>query len=477
MRYFALPTTIFLWLLPWASYAQALTVAQAISLALVHNTQIQSVYLDRLLAIDNLNVQQKIYRPKLSLDVQGTIHKESYTHTKHSELIKAYPSIQMKTPIGTQLNISTEKAAYSDKYKHSDESVTVTIKQPITKGAKIKINNWPKNQAKLQYQSEALNYQQAVESLVLSVILQFTQYQQKSLNVVSQNKHLAQAERLFKMLNEKYQAGRIAKNDLFAPQLQMRQAKQSILQAQNELFQIRTELFELMGVDDNHADIMSDLDYKPEGIDDNIITEVLAHDLRLKNLQLNETRYKHELLIAKDNQMFDINLQADIHLGRSYYHQFEDITAKDGGFHALKSPSKGYTTTLNFSLPLGEGYIHHNKRLVIHTAIQKNLLEIKQRQRLLKNQVISWLDDISSQTQQLVLVQEELDLAELDYQGVLEKYIAGRSSVHEVVRTQDRLHQVSMRLSSSKLKLLDSKIKIEQATGHLLENWNVILYS
>jgi len=477
MRYFALPTTILFCLLFWTACVQALTVSEAISLALVHNTQIQSVYLDRLLAIDNCSVQQKLYRPKLSFDIQGTTHKESYSDIKHSELVKVYPSILMKTPIGTQLNISTEKASYSDKHKHSDESVTLTIKQPITKGAKTKVNNWPKNQARLHHQLETLNYQQAVENLVLSVILQFTQYQQKSLNVVSQKKHLAQAERLFKTLNEKYQIGRIAKNDLFAPQLQIKQAKQSILQAQNELFQVRTELFELIGIDDNNEDIITNLDYNPETMGQDIVAEVLEHDFRLKNLQLNETRYKHELLIAKDNQMFDFNFQADIHLGKSYYHQFEDITAKDGHYHAIKSPHKGYTASLNFSLPLGDGYIHHNKRLTIHTAIQKNLLEIKQRQRLLKNQVTSWLDDISSQTQQLVLIQEELDLAEMDYQGTLEKYIAGRSSVHEVVRTQDRLHQVSMRLSSSKLKLLDSKIKIEQATGHLLENWNVTLYS
>tara|TARA_R110002110_G_scaffold383245_2_gene594605 strand:+ start:45488 stop:46921 length:1434 start_codon:yes stop_codon:yes gene_type:complete len=477
MRYVALIPIISLWILPFSVRAQVFTVADAISAALVHNTEIQSVYLDRLLAINNLSVQQKLYRPKLSLEMKGTAHKESYSAVPHSELMKAYPNLRVKTPIGTQLNISTEKAAYYDSQKRYDDSVTITILQPLTRGAKVKVNNWPRDQAQLQYQAEMLNYQHEIENLVLKVILQFTQYQQKFLNIESQQKNLSQAERLLNTLNEKYHAGRIAKNDLFAPQLQIKQAKQSMLQAKNELSQARMAIFDLVGIEDNGDTIIADLSYQPSLVDEHIIPDVIAHDVRLKNLKLNETRYKHELILVKDNQMFDINLQADVHLGRSYYHQFEDITAKDGEYHALKRPNKGYTASINFSVPIGDGYIHHNKRLAIHTAIQKNLLEIKQRQRILKNQAITWVDDIILQRQQLMLTQEELDLSERDYQGTLEKYIAGRSSVHEVIRTQDRVHQVSMRLSKTELQLLEAKIRVEQATGHLLENWDVTLYS
>lgn len=474
MRSFALTIGLWFYAVSFVIHAQSLTLQSAIHSALIHNIEIQKIYLDCILYKDNLDYQLKHYRPKLTLNAQGTTHENEQLGVHRSRLFKVYPSLKVSTPIGTELQILAEASKEHTDLSHHDESITLILKQPLTKGLNPKINNFSLQEAKRQYMLEKWQVQQAVEQVMIKIIMQFFMYQQKTLILKTQQKHLDRAQLLVYQLNEKLQAGRIAQNELLAPRLQVQVAKQAVIQSQYDVDESRAKLFEIIGINDTQQEIELNIPQICIPTDSRLMGDILENDLPLKTTEIMEQRFKEELLITKDSHRMDINLQGDFHLGHSHYHRYENI-ADSPLFHVLNKTNKGYTASINLELPIGNQHQKHNQLLKIHTNIQKAKLEKKQRKQLLTNQKRSLMNELHLQEQQILLIQQEGHLAQLDYESMRELYEVGRATVHELVNAEDKVQQVEVRLTMARQKLQEIKLQIQQLAGCLLPRWQVRL--
>lgn len=474
MLSFALTVGLWFYAVSFVIHAQSLTLQSAIHSALIHNIEIQQIYLDCILYKDNLDYQLKHYRPKLTLNAQGTAHEDEQFEVHRSRLFKVYPSLKVSTPIGTELRILAEASKEHTDISHHDESITLILKQPLTKGLSPKINNFSLQEAKRQFMIEQWQVQQSVEQVIMKLIVQFFIHHQKKLVLNTQKKHLDRAQSLVYQLQEKLQAGRIAKNELLAPQLQVQVAKQAVIQSQYDVDESRAKFFEIIGIDDTQQEIDLSMPQISIPADSGLMDKILENDLHLKTTAIIDQRLKEELLITKDSHRMDINLQGDFHLGHSHYHRYQDV-ADSPLFHVFNQTNKGYTASINLEIPIGNQHQKHNQLLKIHTNIQKNKLQKTQRERLLINQKHSLMNELHLQNQHILLIQHESHLAQLDYESMRELYEVGRATVHELVNAEDKVQQVEVRLTTARQKLQEIKLQIQQLAGCLLSSWQVQL--
>lgn len=459
---------------------EQLSLEEAISLALIHNPEIQSIYWDRLVSLSDYQLQKKRFVPQLALEMAGGIQQERSTAHEDTTLFRAYPTIEMMTPLGTQLKLITEAAAHDShqserNQKHNDQSLTVLIKQPLTKGLSPKVNQWPILNAQMNHEIALLNFKRTVETVVLQLISEFIDFQQMLNRQTLQKQYLSQAEHLFELLEAKYQDGRIAQNDLIPPKLQIKQAKQAILQSQIELKRKRKILFETIGIEDQGQWIDSKIkkkSFSQEGIS---FEQVISNDLALKSLEMNENRLKKEIEVIKDDQKLDVYLQGDVHLGRSHYHTYEKLF-EYGYYHSLPFHNKGYTASVNVNIPLGRKPLYQHQLLVQKSAIEKNKLDILKRHQTLSAEYESLKDSLHIKNAQLALMKEEVDLAKLDYSSALEKYNSGRIAIIEVTRAKAQWHTLELNLTDAELMRQQLEMQLDWLAGCLLEKWNVKLH-
>ncbi|MGE4348561.1 MAG: TolC family protein [Candidatus Berkiella sp.] len=453
--------------------AESLSLEDAIALALIHNPNIQTHGLDKNLALSEIDYQKSLFLPKPSIEMSGVVQEERAELNQKTKLIKAYPSVELKTPMGTSFRAYVEQNSHiQNQDKHHDHAVTLIVKQPLSKGFKRSINQWPIQNAQLQYELEKMHFRKIVEEVVADLIVQFMIYQQTVWTEDLQKQFLQQTEKFYNQMRDKFTQGRVAENDLISPQLQIKQAKQSYLIAQLESKRMRQQLFEIIGLEDLGQVIDMNFMVKLNGNNMYDFEEVLQSDVMMNGLSINAKRLQSELLVTKDAQRFDLNMQADMHLGRSHYHYFENLI-EYGYYHSLHRHNKGYAASLNLSIPLGEKHLYYQQLLVKNTAIEKNKIERYQRQKNLRNQYDDLIQDIDLKKQQQQLIEDELKLSELEYESSLEKYSIGRIPIIEVTRAKERHHLASINLSKAKLSLLSSQIKFQQLAGKLLENWHV----
>ncbi len=453
--------------------AESLSLEDAIALALIHNPNIQTHGLDKNLALSEIDYQKSLFLPKPSIEMSGVVQEERAELNQKTKLIKAYPSVELKTPMGTSFRAYVEQNSHiQNQDKHHDHAVTLIVKQPLSKGFKRSINQWPIQNAQLQYELEKMYFRKIVEEVVADLIVQFMIYQQTVWTEDLQKQFLQQTEKFYNQMRDKFTQGRVAENDLISPQLQIKQAKQSYLIAQLESKRMRQQLFEIIGLEDLGQVIDMNFMVKLNGNNMYDFEEVLQSDVMMNGLSINAKRLQSELLVTKDAQRFDLNMQADMHLGRSHYHYFENLI-EYGYYHSLHRHNKGYAASLNLSIPLGEKHLYYQQLLVKNTAIEKNKIERYQRQKNLRNQYDDLIQDIDLKKQQQQLIEDELKLSELEYESSLEKYSIGRIPIIEVTRAKERHHLASINLSKAKLSLLSSQIKFQQLAGKLLENWHV----
>lgn len=456
-----------------------LTIEEAVRLAVVNHPSLQALRMDQTLTQNEVAYQSAEFLPKLTLEMMSGIKEENNELPQHAKLFKAFPSIQLKTPIGTQFKMYAEDSTHREQgYKHHDQSVTLMLKQPLLKGVSPKINRWPLEGAKLQYQIDRLTHQHALENVIDGVLSAYARYQQTIWQVEIQQHYLDQSERFFEEITEKFNVGRVRAQDLIAPELQIKKAKQSLLIAKQEVKHWRRLIFDAIGIEDTYQPIYPQLQSSTNAALHEIkITQedVFAHDLDLHRIEVERQRLMRELIITKDSQRFDLNIQADVHLGQSHHHFLEQIY-DDRYYHLLPKHNKGYSAAVYLTIPFGDKQRHHYEKLAKYTLIEKNKLQQKQLEQALIQQYHEMVEEIEMQQERYALVEQELALSVLEYDAVLEQYWLGRASIFEVIRSKEQHLAAQISLAQAKLNAIELKTKVQKLTGTLLEQWHVSVH-
>lgn len=267
------------------------------------------------------------------------------------------------------------------------------------------------------------------------------------------------AEDNFNVVNAKYQQGAVSEFDKISAEVQMRSIKPNVISAANAVTLAKLQLKVLMG-------IMADVDIKTDDNLTNYESMLFANQLKEEDMSLenNTTMKQFELnmkLLEKNVKSLKTNFMPTLSMSFSY--QYQSLYNPNINFFDY-TWSNSSSLMFNLSIPL---YRASNFTKVKSARIQMRQLDWNRidTERKLNMQVVSYRNNMTASSEQVVSNKENVMQAEKAVQIAGKRYEVGKGTVLELNSSQVSLTQAQLTYNQSIYDYLVSKADLDQVLG------------
>ena len=267
------------------------------------------------------------------------------------------------------------------------------------------------------------------------------------------------AEDNFNVVNAKYQQGAVSEFDKISAEVQMRSIKPNVISAANAVTLAKLQLKVLMG-------ITADVDIKTDDNLTNYESMLFANQLKEEDMSLenNTTMKQFELnmkLLEKNVKALKTNFMPTLSMSFSY--QYQSLYNPNINFFDY-TWSNSSSLMFNLSIPL---YRASNFTKVKSARIQMRQLDWNRidTERKLNMQVVSYRNNMTASSEQVVSNKENVMQAEKAVQIAGKRYEVGKGTVLELNSSQVSLTQAQLTYNQSIYDYLVAKADLDQVLG------------
>lgn len=267
------------------------------------------------------------------------------------------------------------------------------------------------------------------------------------------------AEDNFNVVNAKYQQGAVSEFDKISAEVQMRSIKPNVISAANAVTLAKLQLKVLMG-------ITADVDIKTDDNLTNYESMLFANQLKEEDMSLenNTTMKQFELnmkLLEKNVKSLKTNFMPTLSMSFSY--QYQSLYNPNINFFDY-TWSNSSSLMFNLSTPL---YRASNFTKVKSARIQMRQLDWNRidTERKLNMQVVSYRNNMTASSEQVVSNKENVMQAEKAVQIAGKRYEVGKGTVLELNSSQVSLTQAQLTYNQSIYDYLVAKADLDQVLG------------
>ena len=267
------------------------------------------------------------------------------------------------------------------------------------------------------------------------------------------------AEDNFNVVNAKYQQGAVSEFDKISAEVQMRSIKPNVISAANAVTLAKLQLKVLMG-------ITADVDIKTDDNLTNYESMLFANQLKEEDMSLenNTTMKQFELnmkLLEKNVKSLKTNFMPTLSMSFSY--QYQSLYNPNINFFDY-TWSNSSSLMFNLSIPL---YRASNFTKVKSARIQMRQLDWNRidTERKLNMQVVSYRNNMTASSEQVVSNKENVMQAEKAVQIAGQRYEVGKGTVLELNSSQVSLTQAQLTYNQSIYDYLVAKADLDQVLG------------
>ena len=267
------------------------------------------------------------------------------------------------------------------------------------------------------------------------------------------------AEDNFNVVNAKYQQGAVSEFDKISAEVQMRSIKPNVISAANAVTLAKLQLKVLMG-------ITADVDIKTDDNLTNYESMLFANQLKEEDMSLenNTTMKQFELnmkLLVKNVKSLKTNFMPTLSMSFSY--QYQSLYNPNINFFDY-TWSNSSSLMFNLSIPL---YRASNFTKVKSARIQMRQLDWNRidTERKLNMQVVSYRNNMTASSEQVVSNKENVMQAEKAVQIAGKRYEVGKGTVLELNSSQVSLTQAQLTYNQSIYDYLVAKADLDQVLG------------
>ena len=249
------------------------------------------------------------------------------------------------------------------------------------------------------------------------------------------------AEDNFNVVNAKYQQGAVSEFDKISAEVQMRSIKPNVISAANAVTLAKLQLKVLMG-------ITADVDIKTDDNLTNYESMLFANQLKEEDMSLdnNTTMKQFELnmkLLEKNVKSLRTNFIPTLSMSFSY--QYQSLYNPNINFFDY-TWSNSSSLMFNLSIPL---YRASNFTKVKSARIQMRQLDWNRidTERKLNMQVVSYRNNMTASSEQVVSNKENVMQAEKAVQIAGKRYEVGKGTVLELNSSQVSLTQAQLTIT------------------------------
>ena len=267
------------------------------------------------------------------------------------------------------------------------------------------------------------------------------------------------AEDNFNVVNAKYQQGAVSEFDKISAEVQMRSIKPNVISAVNAVTLAKLQLKVLMG-------ITADVDITTAENLTNYESMLFANQLKEEDMSLenNTTMKQFELnmkLLEKNVKSLKTNFMPTLSMSFSY--QYQSLYNPNINFFDY-TWSNSSSLMFNLSIPL---YRASNFTKVKSARIQMRQLDWNRidTERKLNMQVVSYRNNMTASSEQVVSNKENVMQAEKAVQIAGKRYEVGKGTVLELNSSQVSLTQAQLTYNQSIYDYLVAKADLDQVLG------------
>ncbi|OTA14344.1 hypothetical protein Xvie_03805 [Xenorhabdus vietnamensis] len=439
--------------------AISLSLSDAISLGLRNNYAIRSVYLDRIAQKFDLRVAEDRFTPKLQLSGRYVTGKNQDANFRKTNLS---PNATLLTPLGTRFALSwtREDNRLGIKNLHND-GASITVIQPLLRGAGTDVNNAPILLAKLREQTNRLNLKATISNSITQIILAYhallRAQEQHSLSIAS----LKRMQKLVNTNKELINAGRMAQTDIIQTQADLAMQELSAKGAENNVHATKLALLKLLALNLKTSIYATDT---LKGIHVSLNVEQ-----SIKKAQSQQPEYLTQLLSAKI---------ADIQLLQARDNRLWDLSLV-GGTSQYRSSSSETRNWENYvgvqlDIPIGD-MTKKQVEVQARVDVQKQTLHLEEAKINLEQKVINAIRDTESRWQEYQLAIKASSLSQKKLEIEQEKLQAGRSSNFQVLSFETDLRNAEDARLNTLIQYLNAQAELDQILGTTLESWEITI--
>ena len=468
-RLFLLGLSFFYFTQGFAETTPQLTLQDAVFLALRYNISIKNNELDRTVQKYDLTLAYHGFEPQFSLT--GSTSYENNKSNNVSTITESYslePKASLKTGLGTEISLSMKNSYDGINY---GQSASLELTQPLLRGFGPAIAKYSLLNAIDQEKINQLNLKTTVTNQIKEVITRYRQllldYNSLRISKLSLQNSLRDAQKA----TLEMKAGQLSGLDILQSQSIIPRQQLEVSQAENQLLQDKNNLLNTIG-------LRSDFQFTiPHNIEVNIlklpsyqtaVQTALRNNMDYQIALINLKTSERNLQKAQDDARWKLDLKASVGSGSS------GTGGGAGGIFDGANNSRGIG--LNLEIPLDKLKLNRDIAAA-KINLQKERMELSQKQRAIELSVATQLDNLRAKEQQIQLAIASRDINAKVLAAERKKLEYGRTDVFRVNILQRDFIDSEQAIVQHQINYLNALIELQALLGTLLDEWKIQIRS
>ncbi|HEV2364973.1 MAG TPA: TolC family protein [Caulobacteraceae bacterium] len=451
----------------------AISLPEAVFLALRDNRTIQSAYVERVAQKYDLFVAKTRFWPTATL--AASVEATRQDHLAGSSF-SLEPTATWLLPTGAQFQFAWSKLQIrgAGGTVHLDIA-SVTATQPLLKGAGLAVNEAPIRIAELGEKINQLDLASTVINTVTAVILDYRALLDAQAELAIAQDSLARARSQLQTGQALVDAGRMAAADLLQTQADIANEQVGLLSAQQGLRHAQINLLQALAMD-LHTNIVASDSLAAPHVDidlDKAVAIALSNRPDYLSQERSLEQARQTLLVAKNNRLWSLNLVGS--LERQTGGGPLAINPTTG----LPIPGSGFSGTnssigLQLSIPLGD-FTLQQAEVQAATSVRTDELALADLRQEVEAEVRDAVEGVEASWARLEAAHQARDLAARTLQTERQKMQVGRASNFEVLSFQAELRAADTQALAAAIDYLDALTTLDQQVGTTLDTWKISL--
>lgn len=466
-------------LLPFSVFSagapQEITLKDAVLLALRYNPLVRNAELDRILNKFDLRLAENKYEVQYALTGSASYGNQvagGISSTNNSYDLKSSTSIL--TPLGSTVTLSAANpVTYSyGQNAHYNPAVSLEVKQPLLRGFGREVTLTPLYDARDIEQIDRLAFKQAIMQTITRVISQYTQLVQAENTLTTQQLALDNSIALLNQTRAFIKAGRKAPADIVQFQSDVANQQLALKQQQVAVQQAQLGLLNTLGLDPNFVIVAP----SKVGLGDKRVPSLaqslqlaLANNTDYQRQQLNFNVIKRRLVIARDQQKWELNLIATQTQGQG------TGGSPNSSFGSLANgQNRNSAVKLELAIPIHD--LERKQQLVqAKIDLEKAQIRLAADKRQLISDTIQAYNTLQNQKQQITQAQEAVRYAEDNLRLAKAKIQYGKATPFEISSIQTALTNAQIAYIQSEINYINTLAGFDEILGTTLSRWGIQL--
>ncbi len=444
----------------------ALTLPEAVFLAIRDNRGIHSQYLQRIVDKFALRVAEDVYTPHFTLG--STVSKQRAAGSTSSGLA-VNPSATMTTVTGASFSFAwnNNQSQTSGSQPTGASNLSLSFSQPLLAGGGLEVGTAPLRQARIAEQVAQLSLKNTVSATVTQTILAYRALIQTEQQARIAEASLKRARDLRDVNRLLIDAGRLARVELIQSDEAIAQQELAFASARNAYNSARLNLLTILALELNIGIKATEkLTATPVRID-------LAKALRIalasqpaylqQVLQLDTARIN--LMVARNQRLWNVALVGGTGVQSSGRYIADSVTS-------LATRKGDYQVGLQFTIPINDLTREQGE---VNATVSLRQIEIAKEQAaaVLEQQVTDSVQSLAAQVSELEQTRRARQLSAGKLEIELAKLQVGRSSNFQVVAFQNDVQSAENAELTATVAYLNTLTNIDQLLGTTLETWKI----